>query len=154
MTFIDHLSAISPPQLLAASFAVPTFSSHDYNYVTVESWTCGQGAVHVSHIWANLGPYVVGGGFGSTTSEAQQHWRQLYNDNGVKVLITAFGNEVPASLNMNPASCANSLATFIKNNHFDGVNVDWRDEHSFYAGTGENWLQTFMQELRLKLDQD
>ena len=151
MTIIDHLAALSPFTALAGALAVPTFSSHDYNYVAIESWTYGQGAGHISHIWANSYPYFVGSSFGSTTSEVQAHLRKLYNDNGVKVLITAFGNEVPATLGYGAVDCANKLAEFVEANHFDGVNVDWNDEHSFYFGTGEDWMIAFMNQLRSKL---
>ena len=74
--------------------------------------------------------------FGSTTEEIQASLRTHYHDHNAKVLITAFENEIPASHSVDPILCAEKLATFVLENQLDGVNVDWRDLHSFIYGTG------------------
>ena len=77
--------------------------------------------------------------------------KDLYDSESKELLITAFGNEVPASLSMDPVACAEKLASFVLDNHLGGVNIDWKDEHSFIAGTGEQWLVDFMEKLRAEL---
>ena len=60
----------------------------------------------------------------------------MYETKNKKMLITAFANEAPASHNLDPQQCAQKLSTFVTDNELDGVNIEWRDEHSFYSQTG------------------
>lgn len=39
----------------------------------------------------------------------------------------------------------------MKNNHLDGVDIDWEDNSAMEAGNGEQWLITFQQVLRAEL---
>lgn len=131
---------------------MPPFGSHDYNYVSIEVWTYFQGAVHNSAIWKSaVNWFTSTSQFGSTTNEIQKSLRTHYHNENKKILITAFGNEVPASHSVDPVVCAQKLATFVLENNLDGVNVDWKDLHSFIYGTGENWMISFMTELRVHL---
>ena len=51
MTSIDHISKTWPPEKLVESFAVPPFASNDYNFISIQTWTYLQGAVHNLAIW-------------------------------------------------------------------------------------------------------
>jgi len=55
----------------------------------------------------------------------------MYQTKNKKILITAFGNETPASYNLKPWQCAKKLSQFVLDNKLDGVNIEWKDEHSF-----------------------
>ena len=50
-----------------------------------------------------------------------------------------------------PTSTAQQLASFVKQNNLDGVDIDYEDSGAFIAGTAEPWLITFTQELRNQL---
>lgn len=41
-------------------------------------------------------------------------------------MISAFGaTEFPTTLGINPIDCAVKLATYVKGNNLDGVDIDW-----------------------------
>ena len=50
----------------------------------------------------------------------------MYNDKGIKLLVSAFGaTEFPTSAGKDPIATANSLAEFVLRNNLDGVDIDW-----------------------------
>lgn len=50
----------------------------------------------------------------------------MYNDKGIKLLISAFGaTEFPTSAGKDPIVTANSLGDFVLKNNVDGVDIDW-----------------------------
>lgn len=92
----------------------------------------------IALMWQNAYNYFGGGNsFGSTTQEVQEAIRKKYNDNGVKLLVSAFGGtEHPTTANRDPKECGHKLGSFVLNNNLDGVDIDWEDNAAMEAGTG------------------
>lgn len=87
--------------------------------------------------------------FGSSNDEVQKNLKKMYNDNGVKIMVSAFGaTEFPTSGGVDPIACAQKLGDFVKNNNLDGVDIDWEDNSAMEAGKGEQWLIDFTKKLR------
>ena len=62
-------------------------------------------------------------------------------------MVSAFGaTEMPTSID--PTSVANSLATWVLANNFDGVDIDYEDNDAMTLATAEAWLITFQKKLR------
>jgi hypothetical protein len=93
MTYVDILTTWSTPQLIAAGMGVPTFTKINiYNYVAFTYWLT-TGCASVGLVWSN--PILFFGTwsqFGSTNDQIQKSLKQLYNNAGIKVLISAFGS--------------------------------------------------------------
>ena len=81
--------------------------------------------------------------------------KKYYSNAGVKLLVSAFGaTQEPTSLGVDPVDCANKLSQFVKDNLFDGVDIDWEDTPAFQKGVGEDWLITLTKTLRNNLGPD
>jgi hypothetical protein len=97
---------------------VPGYAkSTPYNYVALAFWTYGGGALDIVSIWADPVKYFgtdSNNPFGKTKDEIQKALKKNYNDNGVKILISAFGaTEFPTSNGVDPIDCANKLGNFV-----------------------------------------
>ena len=89
---------------------------------------------------------------GGDTPTIQKKLKKMYNDKGIKLLVSAFGaTEFPTSAGKDPIATANKLAQFVLNNNLDGVDIDWEDNAAMQAGTGEAWLIKFQTQLRAQL---
>lgn len=74
---------------------------------------------------------------GGDTQTIQKKLKKMYNDKGIKLLISAFGaTEFPTSEGKDPIATANKFANFVLNNNVDGVDIDWQDNGAMEAGTG------------------
>jgi len=63
---------------------------------------------------------------GGDTPTIQKKLKKMYNDKGIKLLVSAFGaTEFPTSAGKDPIATANKLAQFVLNNNLDGVDIDW-----------------------------
>lgn len=78
-------------------------------------------------IWANAMTYFSqGNAFGNTTQEIQIALKDIYNKNGIKILVSAFGDsEFPTSAGEDPDLCGQKFGQFILDNNLDGGDVDW-----------------------------
>jgi chitinase len=66
--------------------------------------------------------------FGSTDEQIRANIKKAYNNQGIKLLISAFGStETPTTSGYNPNTTANALASFVSTMNLDGVDVDWED---------------------------
>lgn len=125
--FINRLVSWSPDQM-AASLGVPGYAPpHNYNYILLSFWSCSRGALDAVIPWADALTYFgANNPFGNTTQEIQLALKQIYNDNGIKILISAFGGtEFPTTSGIDPYACAYSLGEFILKNNLDGADIDW-----------------------------
>lgn len=103
-------------------------------------------------LWNNSLTYFGAGTFGSTSAAIRASIKQIFNSNGIKLMVSAFGaTETPTSSGFNATDCALRLADFVISNDLDGVDVDWEDTAAFQNGIGEAWLITFTTVLRSKL---
>ncbi|KAJ3263804.1 hypothetical protein HDU77_009958 [Chytriomyces hyalinus] len=122
--------------LTGANLAVPGYADNDYNIVIIGFWL-DQGPWDSAVSWVNLEPAV------------RQSYINAYHSAGKRVLVAAFGAaEWPTSANVNPVDSANKLAAFVKQYGLDGADIDWEDNNSLQAGTGEAWLIAFQRQLR------
>ena len=98
-----------------------------YNYIALAFWSYSTGPLDIVNIWADPVKYFGGDSpFGNTKDGIQKFLKKKYNDNGVKILISAFGaTEFPTSAGVDPIACADKLATFVSGNNLDGVDIDW-----------------------------
>ncbi|WP_017218635.1 glycosyl hydrolase family 18 protein [Pseudoalteromonas sp. NJ631] len=92
--------------------------------------------------------------FTAHTVEAIQTMQQ----NGQRVLISfgggAMDHNVYYSLSQDPDRLADSLADFVKNNHLDGIDIDYEDSAAFIANAsydGVQFLVSLTQALRKQL---
>lgn len=108
--------------------AVPGYASSqasDYNYLMLGFWSCSLGPLDIALLWHEIGNYGITG-LGVTTNEIQTSIRQIYHDNGIKVLVSAFGStEFPTTAGMDPVKCGHDLGQFVLDNNLDGADADW-----------------------------
>lgn len=124
---------------------------HKYNYICLTFWS-SKGPLDVALAWNQSLTYFGASVFGSTSSQIRASIKQLYNNNGIKLMVSAFGaTQAPTTSGVNPTSCALNLADFVKNNNLDGVDIDWEDTYAFQVRTGQQWLITFTTVLRANL---
>jgi len=65
---------------------------------------------------------------GGDTQTIQKKIKKMYNDKGIKLLVSVFGaTEFPTSAGKDPIETANKLAQFVLKNNLDGVDIDWED---------------------------
>jgi len=148
--FINRLVSWAPDQM-AASLAVPGYAPpHNYNYIILAFWSCQKGAMDAVFPWIDpLTYFGAVNDFGNTTQEIQLALKKIYNDNNIRVLISAFGStEFPTTAGIDPYTCGYSLGRFVRNNNLDGVNIDWEDNAAMNAGLGEGWLVAFTRAVR------
>ncbi|PRP89490.1 hypothetical protein PROFUN_01353 [Planoprotostelium fungivorum] len=136
----------------AREFAVPgSVPKYSYNVINLAFWL-STGVADAAFDWAAL------------DDATKLGFVKTYHDNGVKVMVSAFGaTEFPT--NLDPVTVATNLANFVKNNHLDGVDIDWEDSAAFevgqvrlstsqeasdttQAGKGEAWLVSLTRTLR------
>ena len=69
-------------------------------------------------------------------------------------MVSAFGStDAPTSNGADPIETANTMAAFVQQFGFDGIDVDYEDFNAINSGTGdaENWLISFTNQLRSQL---
>ena len=97
---------------IAKGWAVPGYAApHDYNYILLAFWSCAGAPKDMAGIWSNARTYFdQDNSFGSTTGEIQKALRKIYNDNGIKILVSAFGDsEFPTSAGSDAVACGKAL---------------------------------------------
>lgn len=79
---------------IATSWGVPGYSPpHIYNHIAMAFWTCSGNLKDMAMVWADAYNYFGwGNSFGSTTDEVQKSLRKRYNDAGIKIMVSAFGD--------------------------------------------------------------
>jgi hypothetical protein len=109
-----------------------------YNYIALGFWTYQSGPVDVASLWANPVKFFLNTSvFGATNDEIQKNLKKKYNDNNIKILISAFGSsELPTTAKIDALSCAKKLADFVLGNNLDGVDIDYEDNNAMNAGNG------------------
>lgn len=56
-------------------------------------------------------------------------------------MISAFGGtEHPASQGVDPVTHCTTIAEYVRDNHLDGVDLDFEDNQGMEAGIGEQWI--------------
>jgi hypothetical protein len=153
-TYIDRMTTWWGINV-AANLGLPGYAqNHDYNHIIFSFWSCSGSNVDVGLVWQNIHQYIDPdhNPWGTTAQEIQQGMKKIYNDNGIKILISAFGaTEFPTSQGENATECGLKLGDFVLNNNLDGADIDWEDNDAMDAGTGEQWLIDFTKALRSKI---
>ena len=56
-------------------------------------------------------------------------------------MVSAFGaTDHPTTEGKDPVTTCTTMAEFVRDNHLDGIDLDWEDNGAMEAGTGEQWL--------------
>lgn len=127
LAYINSIRDWSSAQGIAKSIGLPGYApAHNYNYVCLTFWTAQLGPLDAALLWNNSLAYFGAGTFGSTSAAIRANIKQIFNSNGVKLMVSAFGaTETPTSSGFNATDCALRLADFVISNNLDGVDVDW-----------------------------
>jgi hypothetical protein len=110
---------------MLAGLGVPGYTTSElpYNYFALSFWLTS-GSADLAYIWENAGTAM--SFMGGSTQSIQKKLKKMYNDKGIKLLVSAFGaTEFPTSAGKDPVATANQLARFVQNNNLDGVDIDW-----------------------------
>ena len=136
---------------MAHDMGIPGYAEpNNYNYIAFAFWLT-TGPADIALLWSDPITYF-GTEFGSTKDQAQTFLKQKFVDAGVKLLVSAFGStNNPTSENADPTQTAKDLADFVKNNKFDGVDIDYEDNAAMEGSGGVPWLVTFTTVLRAEL---
>jgi len=151
ITYINKITAWWPPEAIAGAIGVPGYAPKSaYTTINLAFWTSNNGPVDAALLWANAYEYVSADNpWGNNTQQVQAAWLKAYHDQGIKVLVSAFGDtDFPTSEGKDPNQVAQDLANFVKVNQLDGADLDWEDNSAMDAGTGEQWVITCSNKLR------
>jgi chitinase len=88
--------------------------------------------------------------FGKTNEEIRTSWLKIYHDNGIKVLLSAFGATWMPTGSDAVATC-NRIADTALQYQFDGVDLDYEDNEAMNVGKAEDWLIKCTRAIRAKL---
>ncbi|GJJ14641.1 hypothetical protein Clacol_008907 [Clathrus columnatus] len=95
------------------------------------------------------GPADQAAAWSSLSESDRSSIKSSYNAAGIKLMVSAFGStDTPTSSGTDPTQLAQTMATFVKNNGLDGIDIDYEDFNAISAGTAVNWLSTFTKALR------
>ena len=136
---------------VAKGFALPGYAPpHEYNYIIFAFWSCNSGPLDIALAWSKISGYLgEKNPFGSTDRDVQLGMKKVYNQAGVKILVSAFGaTEFPTTGKESAEACGTALGNFVIQNNLDGADIDWEDNMAMEAGTGEKWLIDFTIALR------
>ncbi|KAI9205140.1 glycoside hydrolase superfamily, partial [Polychytrium aggregatum] len=102
--------------------------------------------------WLSSGAYDSAYTWTGLDASVRQGYLDSLHAAGKVVLVAAFGAaEFPTLSKLDPVKTAQNLAAFVKQYQLDGADIDWEDNPSLEAGTGEAWLISFQTELRNNL---
>ena len=78
---------------VAKGFALPGYAApHVYNYIIFAFWSCKSGPLDIALAWQNIAGYLgEKNPFGSTNKDVQLGMKKVYNQAGIKILVSAFG---------------------------------------------------------------
>lgn len=104
-----------------------------YNYFILGTWTCRFGAGDILLLWSEAITRL--SSFGNSTGSIQSNLKAKYFAKEKKLLVKAFGDaESPVTANLDPKTCAKSLAAFVKINNLDGADINFKDNIAFNNG--------------------
>lgn len=127
LTYINFINQWWPATSIAAALGVPGYAKkHSYNYIALAFWS-DIGALDIANIWEKptyfLGTDSV---FGTTDAAIRNSLKRLYNNAGIRLLVSAFGaTEMPTG--KDPIQIANKLAKFVTDYNLDGCDIDYED---------------------------
>ena len=80
----------SSSKAMAKSLGVPGYAPpHLYNYICLTFWTYQQGPLDAALAWNQSSTYL--SSFGNNDQEIRANIKKIYNDNGIKLMVSAFG---------------------------------------------------------------
>jgi len=156
VSYVDALNSWWPPTAIAGGLGVPGYGHNSsYNIINLAFWLTAAPA-DAALVWSNAYFYVSPENpWGSSTKAVQAAWLAKYHQQGIKVLVSAFGStEFPTSAGVDPVKCGTDIANFVKLNQLDGVDLDWEDNSAMEAGKGEAWLISITRTLRQLLPRE
>ena len=85
---------------VAKELGLPGYAPpHVYNHIIFTFWSCSRGPLDISLVWQNISQYLGDQNpFGTTDREVQIGMKRVYNQAGIKILVSAFGaTELPTT---------------------------------------------------------
>lgn len=111
-----------------------------YNRFILAFWMSDRGAVDNAQMWEQF------------TDAYRQQIITDYHAAGVALMVSAFGStDAPTMNGVDPTTCAQQLAAWVKQYGLDGVDIDYEDMPAMNSNKAEAWLITFQTELRRQL---
>jgi len=112
---------------VAGNLGLPGYATpHDYNYIIFAFWSCANAPEDVALVWQNISMYLGDNPWGTTDDEVQIGMKQVYNNAGIQIMVSAFGStEFPTTYYEDPVACGTKLGNFVLDNNLDGADVDW-----------------------------
>lgn len=90
--YINRIADWSSARGIARSIGLPGYApSHRYNFVCFTFWTCADGPLDAALLWNKSTTYFGTSVFGSTDAEVRANIKRIYNSNGIRVMVSAFG---------------------------------------------------------------
>jgi hypothetical protein len=91
-TYVERITDMTQSQL-PISLGVPGYApNHDYNYMSLSTWTSLSGVRNAAVLWDSPTTYfLTNSSFGSTDSAIRTSLKSLYASAGIKLLLTVFG---------------------------------------------------------------
>lgn len=108
-SYVDKISNWWPPDKIAADLGAPGYAGyHLYNFIAFSFWTYQHGPVDIALLWDDPMKYFGNDNpFGTSKDQVQKTIKQKYNNEGIKIMISAFGaTELPTTQGVNPVACA------------------------------------------------
>ncbi|KIS69427.1 uncharacterized protein UMAG_02758 [Mycosarcoma maydis] len=86
-------------------------------------------------------------------SDADKKWfKSRYAGAGMKLMVSVFGaTDTPQSMGKNATALGRTIASFVKKNGLDGVDVDYEEMELFAQGKSSEWLIELTRSLRNQL---
>ena len=78
---------------VAKNLGLPGYATpHVYNHILFAFWSCAQEPLDVAKVWQNISMYLGDQNpFGTTDREVQLGMKKVYNQAGIRILVSAFG---------------------------------------------------------------
>ena len=90
--YINQIKDWSSAFGIARSIGLPGYApSHKYNFVCFTFWTCSGGPLDAALFWNNPKTYMGNSLFGSTDADIRASIKKIYNNSGIKLMVSAFG---------------------------------------------------------------
>jgi len=157
VSYIDSLTGWWDTSILEA-WGVPGYSaSYSYNVLIFAFWLSSNTPTDALDPWVSPTSYfatstmqTITGMSNPSDDDFRTALRNLYNANGITILVSAFGGTDFPTSQYNPVTLGQELSQFVTDYQFNGCDIDWEDSAYFNSGTGEGeqWLISLTTTLR------
>ena len=142
VSYVDNLAGWSD-DLILESIGVPGYcESNSYNVINLSFWNSQlNDATDALLVWSNPTEFFqqttidkIANVSNATDDQFRNGLISLYHNDGIKVLASAFGGSDYPTSTHDATQLGKEIATFVKTNLLDGIDIDWEDSPSFESG--------------------